>query len=196
MAIPFVCECGKSMSAKDEFAGRRLRCPSCQRVVTIPKLAPPAIAKSVKRPQPRSRTQPPPATMTAGEIAAMNESRPVVETPPPPDQTLPIQSAENLAALFAPSTPKPVSAPKTAPAKPPRILADVTPTTTSVAPLTNASHPWFDRSLEQSATPWRSGDEARFQAGIAAEPERDGPLAWLVPLLALAAAISLAVFVP
>jgi DNA-directed RNA polymerase subunit M/transcription elongation factor TFIIS len=37
MAIPFTCPCGKKLQAKDDFAGRRMKCPSCQRVLNIPK---------------------------------------------------------------------------------------------------------------------------------------------------------------
>jgi hypothetical protein len=36
MAIRFSCECGKRFTAKDEYAGRRSRCPSCGRDVVIP----------------------------------------------------------------------------------------------------------------------------------------------------------------
>jgi RsiW-degrading membrane proteinase PrsW (M82 family) len=36
MAISFACECGKTLRTKDEFAGRRTRCPSCGTVLVIP----------------------------------------------------------------------------------------------------------------------------------------------------------------
>lgn len=36
MAIFFSCKCGKSMVARNEFAGRRMKCPSCGTVLTIP----------------------------------------------------------------------------------------------------------------------------------------------------------------
>ena len=36
MAIKVQCACGKSLSAKDEFAGRRVRCPGCQQPLLIP----------------------------------------------------------------------------------------------------------------------------------------------------------------
>lgn len=36
MAIVFSCTCGKNLQAKDEFAGRRIRCPKCQTILTIP----------------------------------------------------------------------------------------------------------------------------------------------------------------
>ena len=36
MSISFSCECGKKLAAKDNFAGRRLKCPGCGRSLTIP----------------------------------------------------------------------------------------------------------------------------------------------------------------
>jgi hypothetical protein len=36
MAISFHCNCGKKLAAKDDFAGRRLKCPGCGEVLTIP----------------------------------------------------------------------------------------------------------------------------------------------------------------
>jgi hypothetical protein len=40
MPIPFNCECGKKLQAKDEFAGKRMKCPGCGTVLTIPGPAP------------------------------------------------------------------------------------------------------------------------------------------------------------
>ena len=40
MAIPFRCECGKRLQAKDELAGRRIRCPDCGRTLKVPAAAP------------------------------------------------------------------------------------------------------------------------------------------------------------
>jgi RsiW-degrading membrane proteinase PrsW (M82 family) len=37
MAITFVCECGKTLRAGDDLAGRKTRCPQCSSIVTIPK---------------------------------------------------------------------------------------------------------------------------------------------------------------
>jgi hypothetical protein len=36
MAIQFVCECGKKISVREEYVGKRVRCPACQAVVTVP----------------------------------------------------------------------------------------------------------------------------------------------------------------
>lgn len=38
MAIPFECTgCGKKLKVKDESAGKRIKCPECQAVLTVPK---------------------------------------------------------------------------------------------------------------------------------------------------------------
>lgn len=36
MAIKVSCACGKTISAKDEFAGRRVKCPACKKPLRIP----------------------------------------------------------------------------------------------------------------------------------------------------------------
>jgi hypothetical protein len=36
MAIAVSCACGKSFNVKDELAGKNIKCPSCQEVVTVP----------------------------------------------------------------------------------------------------------------------------------------------------------------
>jgi hypothetical protein len=36
MAIEFVCECGKKIRVADEMSGKRVRCPGCQNVMTVP----------------------------------------------------------------------------------------------------------------------------------------------------------------
>jgi hypothetical protein len=37
MAIKVACACGKKLSVKDEYAGRRVKCPSCKKPLQIPK---------------------------------------------------------------------------------------------------------------------------------------------------------------
>jgi hypothetical protein len=37
MPVPLDCECGRSLRVKDELAGRRIRCPGCSDVLTVPK---------------------------------------------------------------------------------------------------------------------------------------------------------------
>lgn len=36
MPIKFNCACGKTLQVKDEFAGRRVKCPACSAVATVP----------------------------------------------------------------------------------------------------------------------------------------------------------------
>jgi hypothetical protein len=36
MALQFVCECGKKISVHEELVGKRVRCPACQRVISVP----------------------------------------------------------------------------------------------------------------------------------------------------------------
>jgi RsiW-degrading membrane proteinase PrsW (M82 family) len=38
MAITFDCDCGRSLRAKDELAGKKTRCPGCGAILTIPAL--------------------------------------------------------------------------------------------------------------------------------------------------------------
>jgi predicted RNA-binding Zn-ribbon protein involved in translation (DUF1610 family) len=65
MAIPFSCECGKKLQAKDEFAGRKMKCPNCGRVLTIPhpaRTAPANAAATQAKPRPvAAETMPLPA---------------------------------------------------------------------------------------------------------------------------------------
>jgi hypothetical protein len=48
MSIPFRCDCGKQLAAKDEFAGKRLKCPACGKLLTIPR--PRAAATPIRPP--------------------------------------------------------------------------------------------------------------------------------------------------
>ncbi len=36
MAILVPCVCGKKLSVKDEFAGRKVKCPACQKSLLVP----------------------------------------------------------------------------------------------------------------------------------------------------------------
>lgn len=68
MAIVVTCTCGKRLAAKDEAAGKRVRCPACQQPVMIPLPAEvPVVAAIVEAPPP----------------VAPQHSEPVVATPVP-----------------------------------------------------------------------------------------------------------------
>ncbi len=140
----------------------------------------------------------PPPTLTREEIAALTGSMPfpIQDTPPPANSqanTLPIDSAEHLAALFAPSrraAPAHIVAPVVAPVVAPQVAPVVS--RAADQPKSSVEHPWVDHSLEQTATPWQPGDENRYQSTVAPERESEGPLGWLVPVVAIAAAVALA----
>jgi hypothetical protein len=36
MAIPLTCDCGRFLRIKDELAGRKVRCPECRDILTVP----------------------------------------------------------------------------------------------------------------------------------------------------------------
>jgi hypothetical protein len=93
MPIAVTCTCGKSMRAKDELAGKRVRCPGCGAAVTIP-----AVASA-------------PAAAAAGGAAKV--AAPKVAAAPkaavPPKVGAPKQAAA--AARPAPAPRRPVAAP-------------------------------------------------------------------------------------
>ena len=73
--IKFKCtQCGKEISAADEHAGRKARCPKCQAILVIP---------SVKAAPARPAAPPKPAR-PAVEDAVEDELEEVVEEAPPP----------------------------------------------------------------------------------------------------------------
>jgi WD40 repeat protein len=75
MPIAVTCECGKQLRVKDDLAGKRIRCPACQTVVTIPAAAsapepttpPPRPASPREEPEdrPADRRRPQPAARAA-----------------------------------------------------------------------------------------------------------------------------------
>ncbi len=92
MPISVTCACGKSVRAKDELAGRKVRCPGCRGILTIPQPPPAADEEAVElfladppptRPQPR-RTPPPLAS--AVRAAALPAVIPVDEEPDDPPE--------------------------------------------------------------------------------------------------------------
>lgn len=80
MPIQFACQCGKKLQVKDELGGRKVRCPGCSEVITIP-------MASGKKPA----AAPTPATSgrkaAAPEKSAIKEKPPAKKptAPPPPD---------------------------------------------------------------------------------------------------------------
>src|SRR5262245_36778418 len=93
MPIPFHCDCGKKLQAQEEFVGKKLRCPGCGKVLTIPS----APAAPPPTPAPAPAPPPPPPPPPARQVAAPPVPPPVedlgvVETegaPPPPPRPAP-----------------------------------------------------------------------------------------------------------
>jgi hypothetical protein len=56
MAISVECECGKTIKVKDELAGKKIKCPECQAVLTVPEEEEPvAEAREVEEDLPPAR---------------------------------------------------------------------------------------------------------------------------------------------
>ncbi len=43
MPIPFACPCGRAFRVKDEYAGKKTKCPACAAVLTVPVPPPPTV---------------------------------------------------------------------------------------------------------------------------------------------------------
>lgn len=183
MAIPFTCECGKKMSAKEEFAGRRLRCPECQRVVTIPKVGSAVVGApvhSANRPAPSA-----PPTLTRSEVAAVVQQ--IRETPAPTNTTA--NDEPDFNELFGTGAPAaPARAPMAAPVAKPMAKPATAPVVPAVGavPEVKAGHPWVDTSLQQNETPWQIGDRELYQDGISPAREWEFSANLLVGLAAIA----------
>jgi len=57
MTIQFRCDCGRQLKVKDELAGRRVKCPECSEVLTVPEEGGEAIqaARPAERAKPQRR---------------------------------------------------------------------------------------------------------------------------------------------
>jgi hypothetical protein len=201
MPIVFSCSCGKAMKAKDAFAGRKVKCPQCSKVLRIPErheesedfpIVPPAVLPPSARkpipPLPRPSAPPsfdldrdedvcplPPPAVPTAEPASKMGSAPEPRPIPP----LAIPLARPVIQLTAAAEPPKPAPPRPAPPRP----APATP-----APV----HAWVDRSLSQQPTPWLPGDEARFQRGIKAPREgmRGSEVALLMLVVLVGASVA------
>lgn len=48
MSIKVGCQCGQRFKAKDELAGRTVKCPACGAAITIPTAAPPSLDEEIQ----------------------------------------------------------------------------------------------------------------------------------------------------
>jgi hypothetical protein len=67
MPITFRCSCGKTLQVKDEFAGRRVKCPACSGVAVVPAAMP---AFEVVEDEPPAPPPPPKSRPVAAPVAA------------------------------------------------------------------------------------------------------------------------------
>jgi len=204
MAIAFSCDCGKQLRAREQFAGRRMKCPECAKVLTIPPAGEPPLAEAAisdlpAPPQPVASHTPssePDWFATAvAEVAVVNEVEVTIADnvggTAAVDQVGPGKSqfkdgdefdtiqprAEEFAAEVArpPDDALPLPQSHMPCPMPPRIARPSVKTP-------DVSHSWQDRSLQQKSTPWRLGDRERFQPG----PEsRERSFRWLKVALLL-----------
>ncbi len=58
MPLEFQCGCGKRLRAKDELAGRRVKCPQCAKPLTVPAVRKPALVTPSARPASASASRP------------------------------------------------------------------------------------------------------------------------------------------
>lgn len=72
MAITFSCQCGKTLQASEEHAGRLTRCPGCGRELTIPE-ASPAVVPTAPPPTPSESA--PPRRRRAGDEESDEDRR-------------------------------------------------------------------------------------------------------------------------
>ncbi len=80
MTIRFVCSCGKRLKAPNSFAGRRKKCPSCDKLVEIPRRG---LARLLGRPA----ANPPRSTGPPG-VSVFVRSLPVPLDPDAPDPVM------------------------------------------------------------------------------------------------------------
>jgi DNA-directed RNA polymerase subunit RPC12/RpoP len=90
MAIVFHCECGKELRSKDDFAGKRTKCPACGAAILIPVpvKAEPSKTPAEKKPAPSPHDDPipfdvdePAGPSPTATLAATAPTTPAAEPP-------------------------------------------------------------------------------------------------------------------
>jgi hypothetical protein len=172
MPIEFECACGKRLTAKEEFVGRRLRCPGCQSVLTIPKSS--LMTTPVVPPRGAEQGL---EILKAATSAMAGKPKPL---PPAGPKTAASMFLDEPAAKPRTGDTTPVTAPVAVPVALPGTTSGI-----GTTPVTEPKNPWFDDSLEQTSIPFRDGDELRYPSR---GPERDwGTLVGLVGSAAIVA---------
>jgi hypothetical protein len=77
MAISLSCvSCQRKIKAKDEHAGRKIKCPECGQVLTVPPAVPAAEEETTREPAPRQDTEAPePRRRRPGGILSMDTNQ-------------------------------------------------------------------------------------------------------------------------
>ncbi len=112
MPIPFGCDCGKKLQAKDEFAGRKMKCPDCGKLLAIPARAeaPPSLEAVIAPAAPEEETALDPGGLA---FTALPEPEPEPELVPEPERDT--------------DEPPPQTAPKPRPYVDPLVAQTITP---------------------------------------------------------------------
>jgi hypothetical protein len=162
MPIPFSCECGKKLQAKDEFAGKRLKCPGCGKILTIPT---PAVEEPELEEEPA-----PPVTQRIATPPEEVEDEPELPLAPPPPAPAVVHFVCNcgrrLKALQADAG-EPIDCPECA-----RTLTIPAEDSDEPPPVpVPKARPVSDGLFAQTITPWR--DEATRRRGADGKEPRD-----------------------
>ncbi len=209
MSIPFGCACGKKLHAKDEFAGKKMRCPGCGKVLTIPKPsdpatdpkpAPPRVTRTAPSAPPPTRRvtkasdpAPPPRVTRAPDppprpAAASNNQDPPPDVPaaapsPPPGPALvnfPCSCGRRLKARQQDAGGE-IDCPNCGRA----LLIPAQDTDEPPQPPSTAqANPWDDGFLSQSSTPWKDA-ATRRRGADGKEPRNEKAGSWRPALAAL-----------
>lgn len=146
------------MVAREQFAGRLVKCPQCGAVVQIPTIELKDLSESPSRAH-----------------AENDEQRELAKTPVSLPEIIPFKSeAEKARAQIHQGLAKPQAARSTSAGSAHAGSAHA-----------RSANRWEDRSLTQDATPWLPGDEERFQKGVRAPSEGFGLVGLLIGVLAL-----------
>jgi hypothetical protein len=140
MPIRFACTCGKQLQARDEYAGRRIKCPNCEALLNIPAGSaapappPPAAKPPALPPLPKSAVTPKPPALPVPAPAAPSRAK-----------TSPVRQRDNAPVVIqAEDEDEPV--------------VEVT----AEAPRPGRKNVWADKSFEQKSTDW-DDDEDDFE---------------------------------
>src|SRR5688500_11717051 len=80
MAIRFNCDCGQTITARSDFAGRKVQCVACKKILVVPGER--KTTTSSRPSMPTSSAAPPPAPASPSSPTKIRP-RATEETPPP-----------------------------------------------------------------------------------------------------------------